>query len=441
MKLNRKARALGALPVVVALGACDLLTIKDPGRYDDGDLDDALDAVANTVEGSAHDWADYYVVWQELLGDTYMHTGNYQTTLALPDEGRVGYATFPSAGYFNFPDQMSKHRWFARRSFERLNRVLEDSASSDVRLVQVLMGDALLDMYLGLFSCEGVLEASPSPMFADIQIYDKAAETFGRVVEAADNVDPEVLEDWPDYINAARTGRALMLMLSGDYEGAASEAATVPDGFEYEAIQSTTSFTQYNYVHLYTINRSTGMMPWLWERIDQTAGKSYIRDRWTNEFDERMPVWFRNYLGADGETPHYAQQKYVGYGDDIPILHSGHARLIEAEVKVMANDFAGATTILNSLRGQVSLAPVGVPTNMEDMMDLLREERFAELFMEGMRIVDLHRFRLVLERFEGFDDPLRRGVGRATKFAGSQREAQLNPEVVDDSGIRCQPAA
>jgi len=55
---TRKTGVLGVLPVVVALGGCDILTITDPGRWDDNDLDKALEAVANSVEGSAHDWAD-----------------------------------------------------------------------------------------------------------------------------------------------------------------------------------------------------------------------------------------------------------------------------------------------------------------------------------------------------------------------------------------------
>ena len=457
MNWKRKAGMLGALPIMVALGACDILTVKDPGRYDNEDLDKALDAVANTVEGSAHDFADWYVIWQELLTDVYMSTGYYTTTFGLIDEGRTEYGSYPTSGanyYYgarNFPDKMAQHRWFARESWKRLNRVLPSEAEvmSDIRSVQVLLGDALLDMYMGLFSCEGVLEKSPSPMFADIQIYYKAAETFARVAELVPNVDPEVLEDRPDYLNAARTGQALMLMLSGDYDGAAAAAAAVPDGFSYDAVHSTSSFISVNAVVQYTTGyaRNAGLMPWLWPRIEQ-GSSSYIKDLMvpdeqleSADYDMRMPVWFRGLNGYDGETPHYSQWKYEGRGDNIPILHSDHARLIEAEAKVMSDDYAGATAILNHLRSRVSLPPVAVPTTKEDMMNFLLNERFAELFMEGHRAVDLHRFDMVLDVFEGFGDPLRPGVGRPTKFAGSSREAQLNPMVENERTIRCEPVA
>lgn len=443
---TRKAGMVGALPLVVALGACDLLTITDPGRWDDKDLDKALNAVANSVEGSAHDWADWYVIWQELLGDTYMHTGRFYTTFGLIDEGGVAYGTYPTTGSFNnFPDHVTRHGWFAEESWNRLVRLDSAELETDVRSAQVLLGDALLEMYLGLFSCEGVLDAAPSEMRADLQIYASAAEKFGRAVEVAQKVDPEVLEDYDaDYINAARTGRAFMLMLIGDYEGAVAEAAAVPDGFSYEAIHSRQTFSQWNYVVLYgSLYRYVGLMPWLWERVDQTSTSSFIKDHYyTDEFDQRMPAWFRGWISPDGETPHYMGYKYGNdYAANIPILHSDHARLIEAEAKVMANDYAGATAILNNLRSRVGLGPLPVAATHEIMMDNLLNERFAELYMEGMRMVDLHRFGLVLEIFEDFEDELRPGVGRATKFPGSKREAQLNTMVEDNVTVRCQPAA
>lgn len=449
MNRIRKARILSALPLMVVLGACNILTVRDPGRYDSEDLDDALEAVANTVEGAPQAWADWYIIWQSLQSDVFMFTGYsfYENTWGFIDEGRVNYGTYPTVStnftYLkrNFPDGVAQDRWFAKESWDRLVNVLGESvAMSDVMGAQVLLGDAMLDMYGGLFSCEAVLEPAPSPMFADIQVYYKAAETFGRALEVALNVDPEVLEDvGVDFANAARTGRALMLMLGGDYEAAAAEAAAVPDGFTYNAIHSR-SFLSYNEVYRYaSSSRVAGMMPWLWPRIDQTFSSSHVRDHYTGEYDQRMPVWYRGWNGTDFETPHYNQWKYDAIDADIPMLHSGHARLIEAEAKAMSGDFAGATAILNNLRSRVGLAPLPVPGNEDDMLDILLEERFAELFMEGHRMVDLHRFDLVREVFEDMNDPVRRGIGRPSKFPGSQREAQLNPGVEDEQSIRCAP--
>ena len=455
MNWTTKARKLSVLPIAVALGACDILTVTDPGRYDDEDLNDALEAVANSVEGSAQEWADWYVNWQSMLSDVYMFTGYdypfYSERWGLIDEGRVNYGTFPTIGVnftygkYNFPDGMSQAGWFAGESWKRLVAVRGDAdANSIVMGAQVLLGDALLDMYAGLFSCEAVLDPAPSRMAADIQIYHHAAESFSKVMEVARNIDPEVLEDLDvDFENAGRTGRALMLMLRGDYEGAVSEAAGVPDDFSYNAIHSSSNFLSFNEVARWTNwnrTRIAGLMPWLSDRI-VGSGATYITDKWTGELDERMPVYNSGRLGTDYETPHFSQWKYVDLAADIPILHSGHARLIEAEAKVMSGDFGGATAILNNLRGRVGLAALPVATNEELMMEYLLEERFAELFMEGHRAVDLHRFGLTREIFEAMDDPFRRGIGRPSKFPGSKREARLNTMVEDQESIRCAPVA
>ena len=452
MKWKSTARVLGVLPIVVTLGACDLLEVRDPSRYDDEDLNDALEAVANTVEGSAHDYADWYVIWQSLLSDVYMSTGWARTTFGLIDEGRSVWNTYPTTGvnYLytgrNFPDKMAQHRWFAKESVTRLVDVLGASvAPTDVKLTQVVLGEAILGMYMGLFSCEGVLTESPSEMRADVQIYHEMAQVFDSVVRLVQNVDPEVLEDRPDYLNAARTGRAYMLMLTEDYEGAAAEAAAVPDGFSYDAIHSASSFLTRNQVVSWTTryrSRQAGLMEWLWPRIERTFSSSYIKDwKYESDFDMRMPVWYSGQFGSDFSTPHYSQWKYEDDGFNIPILHSDLARLIEAEAKMVANDYAGATAILNNLRSRVGLKPLDVPTDGATMQEYLLNERFAELFMEGHRAVDLHRFGLTLERFETFNDPVRRGIGRPTKFPGSAREAQLNPSVENNRGVRCEPAA
>ncbi|MDE2974762.1 MAG: RagB/SusD family nutrient uptake outer membrane protein [Gemmatimonadota bacterium] len=455
MNWTKKARALAVLPVAMAFGACDILTIRDPGRYDDEDLDEALEAVANSAEGAVQEWIDWYVIWQSLLSDVYMFTGPhvaYYDTWGLIDEGWIDYGTFPTNGtngdmYWtyaytgNFPDAMAQHKWFAVESWERLVRVKnEEFANSDLMGVQILLGKALYDMYTALFSCEAVLDEAPSQMYADEQIYPQVADTFARVIEVALNVDPEVLErSKTEYVNVARTGRALMLMLSGEYDEAAAEASAVPDGFTYDAVK-TNVFRDWNKLAYLNgrFNRYAGLMSWLWDRID-IGLNGFIKDERTGVPDTRMPVSFLNQRGSDSETPYYGQRKYPDFGSPIPMLHSGHARLIEAEAKVMQGDYAGATGLLNSLRAGVGLPSVAVPATEDDMIDFLLDERFAELFLEGHRAVDLHRFRLTRRVFDDMNDVIRPGTGRPSKFPGSSREGQLNKDVENVKNVRCSP--
>ena len=85
------------------------------------------------------------------------------------------------------------------------------------------------------------------------------------------------------------------------------------------------------------------------------------------------------------------------------------------------------------------------------MMDLLVSERFAELFMEGMRMTDLHRLGRVKEVFEEIaelteSDPrfaselgLRPASGRPTKFPMTDNQAIHDPDNPDDLAQRCLP--
>ena len=74
-RLNGMKRIVAMGVVTFALGACgDLLTVSDPQRYTASDLDEALPAIGNGVEGALHEVMDSWVTDQSLLGDVYQHT-------------------------------------------------------------------------------------------------------------------------------------------------------------------------------------------------------------------------------------------------------------------------------------------------------------------------------------------------------------------------------
>jgi hypothetical protein len=134
------------------------------------------------------------------------------------------------------------------------------------------------------------------------------------------------------------------------------------------------------------------------------------------------------------------------------MVHSDGMRLIQAEVMMRNGDYAGATAMLNSLRAAVGLDPFDVPTDEDTMRDYLLSERFAEHFMEGMRMVDLYRFGLVRETFEEIEQIAidkggdlsdevgqRPATGRPTKFTLTDDEATYNVNIVNDLLQRCFP--
>lgn len=431
MNWKKKGQVLSAALLAVTLGACDILTVNDPGRYTGPDLDGALQAVADGVEGRSHLYVQYITISHALLGDEYQHTGTWSGYDNL-DHGSIEYGWYGYYAHYH-----TNQRVFAEQSWDRFERVMgaAEAASSSVG-AQVRLARGTHTLLSVMANCESVVEPAPSPSLSDTEVRKVAAGMFD------DAIDISQAAGTPFYGNAARAGKAIALYLSGDYAGAVAEATQVPEGFSYDAI-----FNQVYWNAIVTLttkgnNEAAGLMYWLWPRIDKTEDShSYIRDWATNEHDMRMPAWFDGEIATDNETPHYSQYKYTSRQSPIPMFHSDHMRLIEAEAKAMSGDFAGATAILNSLRGAVGLAPLDVPTDEVMMATALLNERFAELFMEGYRMVDLHRFGLVRDRFESFNDPDRRGVGRPTKFSGSTSEARYNDEIDEDEAARCFPKA
>lgn len=428
-----------AMVSVLFLGACDLLTVSDPSRYTEGDVDTALPAVANGVEGAVHAVVDSYVIYQALLADEYQHTGTW-SSYDETDHGRFQYATSPMDGV---QDAWHRAQWFALDAEERFKRVLgESEAASSPLTAQVRLANGFAALYLGMAFCEsvpdregGASDPERGSVVTDMQMLDVAVQRFSNALQAAQAAGRS------DYMTTAMAGRAQAKLIKGDYAGAAADAATVPDGFSYNAIFNQQSNNAVVQLTTATFNLAAGLMYKWWPLIEQSDEAGYMRDPWTMAFDRRMPVYFNGRLATDNETPHYSQWKYNSVTDAIPMVHSDGMRLIQAEAMAAAGDFAGATAILNRLRAAVDLAPLETPTDLATMVQVIGTERFAELFMEGQRAVDLHRADLVAEVFAALNDPERPGAGRPTKFTLSDQEALYNNNIESDLTKRCIPRA
>ena len=425
-------RGVGCALLALGLSACgDLLTVTDPERYTSEDLDAALPAVANGVEGALHEVFDSFVIYQALLGDEYQHTGTWSGYDEV-DHGRFQYGTSPMDGTH---DAWLRGRWFAQDAEERFTRVLEGAAATDPLMAQVHMSEGLMDLYMGIAFCES--PAVPGgPAVTSQALLAQAVQKLTRAITTAQAANT------PDYRVAALAGRARAYLLLGNDEAAAADAAGVPAGFSYDAIFNQQSTNSVVVLTTKTFNEAAGLMYTWWDQIDESASSGFMRDPWTDEPDPRIPVFFDGEVATDNETPHYSQWKYSRDIDDIPMLHSDAMALIEAEVLANGGDYPGATAILNGLRSAVGLSDLPTtPTTAQQMQDYLLSERFAELFMEGMRIVDLHRFGLVDDVFGPLADGERPAAGRPTQFSMTDSEATYNPQIVNDLNQRCLPTS
>ncbi|UCC25319.1 MAG: RagB/SusD family nutrient uptake outer membrane protein [Gemmatimonadales bacterium] len=422
----------GALVAIVGVAACDdLLTVEDPQRYTDEDLNSALQAVANGVEGAVHEVIDTWVVYQSLLGDTYQHTGTwigYDET----DHGRFQYGTSAMDGTMN---SLLRARWFAGSAEERLNEQLENAGSSPL-MAQVHLGDALADLYIGQAYCEA--PAAPGgAAVPDTQILQQAVQKFTKAMGTAQAANED------QYYNAALAGRARANLLLGNYAEAAADASGVPDGFSYDAKYNNASDNWVVLVTTATFNKAAGLREKWWSRVDDDAGgPTLMHDHYyPDEYDPRIPVHFENGVATDNITPHYSQWKYTSTPADIPMLHSDAMRLIEAEHAMRQGQLGAFIGIINTLRANVGLTAIPEVDVVDATVaqEILLNERFAELYMEGQRASDLYRFGLNKQIFEEMNDPERPASGRPVKFSMSDTEALNNPEIEDLLTARCLP--
>ena len=219
-----------------------------------------------------------------------------------------------------------------------------------------------------------------------------------------------------EYAMAAQAGRAQARTLLNDWLGAEADAVSIPAGFSYEARFNDTNPNSVVRESSITHNRYAGLMYKWWPLIEQGNGPGFMQDPWSGASDPRVPVYFTGELGEDAATPYRSQWKYGDLDDDIPMLHSDLMHLIVAESKARVGDHGAAMMIVNQLREAVGLTGLETPTDSDMMEEILLLERFAELFMEGQRLVDLHRKGLMREVFNALDDPERPGEGRPSKW-------------------------
>jgi hypothetical protein len=430
---SRRGRGSLAVGLGLLLGGCsDLLDVEDPQRYTSEDLDESLGAVADGVEGLFHRAIDKFAVSTALLSDEYQNSGTWEMWRDL-DEGKIKYADSRSwgAGFDPF-EALLYARWFAGDARERFERVLGDTAAANPIMAQVDAVAGLADLYLAQGYCEA--PAVPDgPAVSDSELFQQAVTKLTQAIQSAQGANSE---EWE---LVSRAGRARAHLLLGDHDAALADARGIPDGWAYYAKFSGGSFPQYNFVAYFTTrgyNPQAGLRKKWWDWEDGQSRT--LLDPYTGEPDSRVPVYFDGSLGQDGATPHYSQWKYQELGADIPVLDSEEMRLIEAEVYWERGDLPGALAILNAVRRNAGLDPLPDSGDPDEVFEYLLHERFAEMFMEGQRMTDLHRFGLVQDMVERGDFVGSEPV-RPTKFPLLDDEAKYNPNIEDDVALRCMP--
>ena len=354
------------------------------------DLELELTPMANGAEESARKNAGAWVLMQAFQADVL------QQVDPEPDSWSPGILAM----------SWRQARQLASYVEERLLGELDPSdAESHPLMAQVRWATGLAELYLGMTFCETLLD---DEVLSDTELYRRAEQSLGQAIGTARRAGS------PDYLNAALAGRAQARMLLEDWDGAESDAMAVPAGFSY--VSHHTDDNRNPLVLWIKVWWRAGFLHKWWPLVEESEDPGFLIDPWSGEKDRRIPVHYDGGTLAGSEIPRHQPLKYDSVEDDIPIVHYDLAQLISAEAKAARGDYGGATAVLNGLRAAVGLPPHDVPTSAEDMEELILWERFAELHLEGQRLIDLHRKGLMEQFFEALNDPERPGVGRRSKW-------------------------
>lgn len=227
-------------------------------------------------------------------------------------------------------------------------------------------------LLLGEAFCSAAIDVGPE-MLSEA-IFAQAEEKFDVAIAAATSAGND------DLLHLAQMGRARARLDQGDLDGAAADAAAIPDDFAWNATYGAEDSRRYNRVYA---------------QNGDGQGVS-VAVAYRSLGDPRVPVIDAGETATDNRTPLFLQQKYTDYGVPIRMASGDEARLILAEALLADGDRAAAEAIFESLRAEAGAPALSAEDLALSDAELLAQERARELFLEGQHLYDVRRLDLPL---------------------------------------------
>ena len=302
---------------------------------------------------------------------------------------------------------LSVARWSADNAFRALDSFSNDQvARRDSLMAASALYAGFSLAHLGMAMCSAALDEGPE--ITNQQLFAEAENRFGTALTLATQAGVA------PYQHAANVGLARVRLFQGNTAGAASAAALVPADFVLEASASASEGRRYNRVYHSNVQSRNYTI--------ETQSRNLMTE---GVEDPRSLTVDSGLRASDGQIA-WIQLKYTGFDSPIPIARYEEAQLILAEVQGGQD----AVDIINALR-----APHGIPaytgaTDAASIQNLIIEERRRELFVEGFRMHDIHRFQLPLVPAPGTEFPVKGGTyGNTTCLPLPDVERFNNPSI------------
>jgi hypothetical protein len=403
-KMRNAISKIWILSVLILLswGCKDILNVENPNQITDDDLnvDTAIPAI---VAGVAADFSIQYewtIICSGLLSNELIHIGSFPTFREMY-LGEVSDENITLNNWFGYSHRA---RWVAENGIKRIISIVgKDSAD---KMIEV----AMLHIYAGYSNImiADMWDGTPidgGPIVPRSEVYDRAINHFTQAINMIGNIpDGATFKNGHQTLDKntvkaiAYLGRARAKLFKGDLPGAYQDVSDVSmfQDLRFDAVYSENSDRENNLVYIYAYDRP----------------EVAVGPRHQIKGDPRVPVQDPSESGKG----YWRQTKYPSRAADIPLAEWQEAALIRAEYFHSQGDISSALAEINSIRNAAGLSDTTV-SDLGALLELIKEERKREFFLEGVYLQDLRRF----------NDPFLQG--RMSFFPIPKNEKDANPNI------------
>lgn len=319
------------------------------------------------ISGVAHNFArayDFLITNVGLIADELVTTGTWGDYTQTDQQG-----LFNLAGQNVNTGSVVESHWntfqAARALAERAYTSIKGTSgtASGALAAQARLYSGMSYLFLGELSCDVAFDGGPAQ--APVEALKLAETHLTEAITLADGANQT------RFSQLARLMRARARFAQNNTAGAVADAQLVPAAF------------------VFTVNPEvTGGFGWFWVHVN-TFPTATVGPAFRSTGDPRVMIVSRP--GQAGQTL-YIPQRYPNGDSPLVLGNWQEARLIEAEVALAAGNVATAIARINEVRTAARLAPLATSLTSAQVLEALKLERRAELFLMGRRLQDMQRF-------------------------------------------------
>lgn len=374
----------------MATSACNsLLSVDNPGRVPDTQLDDP--ALAPILESAAIGTFECgvvnYAATAGMLSGEYWSANGFVNNHPWEWRGIVQIKGEPGSCNYNrnstfmgFYTPLQQARFQLEDTYNRVSKFSDQQVPTKAKILTEMRA---YGGYTYLLLAEGMCQMTVDrgPALTRAQTLDSAEAKFTEAIAKATALNDKSL------LNMALVGRARARLDLGNLAGAATDAAAVTDTtFVRVAEFSETTQSRENRIYDLTIRGEFLSVAPAYQGLTVNGAP-----------DPRVKVLDTKRIAADNVTPLFLQQKFTGSGAvSLPIASWVEAQLIYAEA---VGGQAGLDAI-NRVRAMSNIAPLVMadPNDAAAFETAVLEERRRQLFSEGQRYGDMLRKNLPFQQ-------------------------------------------